>query len=191
MITVRPYQKKDFRYVQDVCLATSWLGDDPTAENRAIVCSMYCDYYLDNEPEFCFVAVDENDIPVGYILCALNLDDYHEQMANNFLPLVRKLSGTDYYRFSAEVKMEQRYTKEGFTAHLHMDILPDFKGQGVDSQLLNAMMTKLKDDYVEGAFAVCGLKDNELKDFYAENGFEDYDYLTGCVVYTKKLYDED
>lgn len=191
MFSVRPYQKKDFRFVQDICLATSWLGEEPTAQNRTVVCSMYCDYYLDNEPEFCFVAVDESDVPVGYILCAVKLDEYHEQMTGNYLPLVRKISGTDYYRFSAEVKLEQRYIKQGYTAHLHVDILPEYQRQGIGTQLLNALLSKLEQSFVEGVYLVCGIKNEGARAFYEKFGFEDIDYLTGCVVYGKKLFSED
>lgn len=190
MITVRPYQKKDFRFVQDVCLTTSWLGENPTPHNRAVVCTMYCDYYLDHQSEFCFVAVDENDVPVGYVLCAVDLDDYHEEMKENYLPLVRKISGTDYYRFSAEMKMEQRYAKQGYTAHLHVDILPEFHRQGVGTQLVNTLLEKLQSIFVEGVYLVCAIKNDGAKAFYEKLGFEDIDYLSGCVVYGKKLFSE-
>ena len=79
-MTIRPYSKKDFRYVQDICMATSVLSDEDSPSNRAYLCALYCDYYLDNQPEFCFVAVDEDDVPVGYILCAADCDDYLLQM---------------------------------------------------------------------------------------------------------------
>lgn len=191
MVTVRPYQKKDFRYVQDICLATSWLSKDPSPTSRAIVCSMYCDYYLDNEPEYCFVAVDEQDIPVGYVLCAVDLDKYHDQMKDNYLPVVRKVSGSDYFRFSAEVKLEQRYIKQGYTSHLHIDVLNERKGEGIESALLDALTNKLKENFIEGLFLVCGVKDKEACEFYEKRGFEDIDYFAACVVYAKKLFKED
>lgn len=191
MITVRPYQKKDFRYVQDICLATSWLAKDPCPANRAIVCSMYCDYYLDFEPEYCFVAVDEQDIPVGYILCAVDLDTYHEQMNENYLPLVRKVSGSDYFRFAAEVKLEQRYIKQGYTSHLHIDILEEYQRQGVGTALLEALTNKLKENFVEGLYLVCGVKNKAACEFYEKRGFEDIDYFATCVVYAKKLFEAD
>lgn len=191
MVTVRHYQKKDFRYVQDICLATSWLPKDRAHINRAIVCSMYCDYYLDFEPEYCFVAVNEQDIPIGYILCAVDLDTYHEQMTENYLPVVRKISGSDYFRFAAEVKLEQRYIKQGYTSHLHIDILEDYQRQGVGTALLEALTNKLKESFVEGVYLVCDIKNKAACAFYEKRGFEDIDYFATCAVYAKKLFDED
>ena len=69
LITVRPYKKKDFRYVQEICIETSWLKDSDVLAEKSALCAMYCDYYMDFEPEFCFVAVDDSDITVGYVLC--------------------------------------------------------------------------------------------------------------------------
>lgn len=191
MIKIRPYEKKDFRFVQDICFQTSWLKDKPNPTNRAVVCSMYCDYYLDNEPEYCLVAVDENDVPVGYVLCAVDLDTYREQMTENYLPMVRKLSSSDYYRYAAEIKLEQRFIKQGYTAHLHIDILEDYQCQGVGTQLLEQLVDKLKQNFVEGLYLVCGIKNDAARAFYEKHGFADIDYFTGCVVYGKKLFSED
>lgn len=191
VITIRPYEKKDFRYIQDICFETSWLKDKPDYTNRAVVCAMYCDYYLDNEPEYCFVAVDENDVPVGYNLCAVDLDTYREQMTENYLQMVRKLSGSDYYRYAAEIKLEQRYIKQGYTAHLHVDILEEYQRQGVGTKLLETLENKLTQASVEGLYLVCGVKNQAARDFYEKRGFIDIDYFTGCVVYGKKLFSED
>ncbi len=151
---------------------------------------MYCDYYLENEPEFCLVAVND-DIPVGYILCSVDLDNYHEQMMENYLPMERKLSSSDYYNFLSEVKSEQRYVKQGYTAHIHMDVLEEYQDQGIDTQLLDAMQKKLAEMYVEGLFVVCSMKNERLRTYYEENGFDDIDYFGGSVVYGKKLFVED
>ena len=191
MIKIRPYDKKDFRYVQDVCFATSWLKNKPNQTNRAVVCAMYCDYYLDNEPEYCFVAVDDNDIPVGYILCAVDLDNYRDQLQDDYLQMVRKLSGSDYYRYAAEDKLEQRFIRQGYTAHLHLDILEDYQRQGVGTSLLETLEAKLKEAFIEGVYLVCGLKNDAARAFYEKRGYTDIDYFTGCVVYGKKLFSED
>lgn len=191
MITIRPYQKKDFRYVQDICVATSGFASDDTPANRVLLCAMYCDYYLDNQSSHCFVAVDENDIPVGYILCAVDTDDYQEKMAENYLPLVRKLSSKQYFEYNAQLKIAERYVRSGYTAHLHVDILSDYHRQGIGTQLVNALQDHLKALYVEGLHLVCSSKNEVARAFYEKMGFEDIDYIVGSVVYGKKFFIED
>lgn len=191
LIKIRPYQKKDFRYVQDICIATNTIVEEDTPVNRAVLCAMYCDYYLDNQAEHCFVAVDENDIPVGYLLCCVDDGDFDEKMDELYLPIVRKLNSTQFFRFNAQRKIEQRYVRNGYTAHLHIDVLPDYHRQGIGTQLINMLETQLKQMYVEGVYLVCGAKNTVARAFYEKLGFADIDYITGAVVYGKKFFTED
>ena len=65
MEKIRPYQEKDFDRVRKICLENA--GDTRTEEQKIFILSTYCDYYIEQEPENCFVAVNENDEAVGYI----------------------------------------------------------------------------------------------------------------------------
>ncbi len=190
-MTVRPYQKKDFRYVQDICLATGRYADEDTPVNRAVECAMFCDYYLDRQSDYCFVAVDDNDVPVGYLLCVVDLDDYQESMQQQYLPIVRKLAGGEYFRFVAETKVCERYVRQGYTAHMHVNILEQYRRQGLGTQLMQCLHDKLSAMFVEGAYAIVGQKNTPARSFFEKLGYEDVDYLAGTVVYGKKFYTED
>lgn len=190
-MTVRPYEKRDFRYVQDICMATSKHAEEDSPLQRAVQCTMYCDYYLDNQPDYCFVAVDDNDVPVGYVLCVVDLDEYMELMQGEYLPLVRKVSGSDYFRFLAETKVCERYVRQGYTAHLLISVLPEHRRQGLGTQLLQALEAKLTGMFVEGLYTVAPQTDNALRSFCEKLGYEDIDYLVGSVVYGKKLFTEE
>ena len=185
MITIRPYDKKDYRYVQQLG------GGDESYVRQICRCALYCNYYVDCEPQFCFVAVDENDLPVGYVLAAADLDNFYEKMQQDYLPVVRKLAGSDYYRYSAEMKVTQRYTSKGYTAHLVIFVDEQHRNKGVGSRLLAELLQKLRQSYVEGVHFVCGSKQEDVKNLLVKNGFEDIDYLSGCIVYGQKLYSEE
>ena len=187
---IRPYEKKDFRYVQDICMLTSKYSEEITPSNRAFLCAMYCDYYLDNQPEYCFVAVDDDDIPVGYVLCVVDLDDYAEQMQEMYLPLVRKISSGDYFHFLAESKVSQRYIRHGYTAHLHVNVLPEWQRQGLGTQLVKALEAKLTDTKVEGVYLLCGRNSKVARAFYEKNDYEEIDTLSNAVVYGKKFFED-
>ena len=191
MITIRPYDKKDFRYIQDICMATSALANDDTPINRVMLCAMYCDYYLDNQGEHCFVAVDENDIPVGYVLCAVDVGNYDEQMSERYLPLVRKISSKHFFEYNAEIKIAERYVRSGYTAHLHIDILSDYHRQGIGTELIKALENHLKEMFVEGIHIVCSSKNKTACAFYEKMGYQDIDYIVGAIVYGKKFFTED
>lgn len=189
MITVRPYNEKDYRFVQNICMS-SVSEDKQTPLDRVLTSAMYCDYYLDCEPQFCFVATDAQDEPVGCILCAAD-GNFRERFTEEYLPLIRKLSGSDYFRLSAENKVQARYVKQGFTAHFRVEILPEYCGGVVYSQLVGSLLAKLKEMFVEGVFTVCRAKDDETKSLLEQFGFDDIDYLSGAVVFGKKIFSED
>lgn len=189
MVTVRPYDKKDFRFVQDVCVATSQTVDKDTPLDRALVCAMYCDYYLDNQSEFCFVAEDDGKV-IGYILCGADVDDYDSKMQNLYYPLIHKLNGNAYFDFVASRKIEQRYIRNGYTAHLHIDVLPEYQRQGIGTKLFETLCQKLKEVCVEGLYLICAKKNQPARNFYEKCGLEDIDYLSGTVVYGIKFFEE-
>ena len=188
--TIRAYQKQDFRFVQDICMETSVYGADCSAIERAQLCALYCDYYLDNQGETCFVAEEDGKV-VGYVLCAPDVDDYQEKMHDVYMPLVKKLNSGEFYRMAAENKIQQRYIHAGYTAHLHVNVTADYQGKGIGSQLIATLLEKLKSMYVEGVRLIVARKNQRACNFYAKNGFEDIDYITNCVVYGKKLFVED
>lgn len=189
-MTIRPYQKKDFRYIQDICMTTSNLRDEDSPSNRAYLCALYCDYYLDNQPEFCYVAVDDDDVPIGYILCSADCDDYLVKMDELYLPLVRKVNSGGFFKFKSLCKVTQRYIRNGYTAHFHIDILDEYQGRGLGTQLLETLCASLKENNVEGVYAICGIKNTVARAFYEHRGFEDIDYIIGAVVYGKKFFVE-
>ena len=146
-------------------MATSWFANDDNAINRAMLCAMYCDYYLDNQAEHCFVAVDETDTPIGYVLCAVDVDDYEEKMSQNYMQLVRKLSSKQYFEHNASQKIARRYVNAGYMAHLHIDILPDYHRQGIGTQLVQTLENHLKEMFVEGLHIICSAKNQQARVF--------------------------
>ena len=187
---IRPYQKKDFRYVQDIFMSTGKYADDDNPTNRTTLSALYCDYYLDNQAEYCFVAVDEKDIPVGYILCSVDRDDYEQNMTELYLPLVRKLNNSEYFHYIAELKVTSRYVRQGYLAHLHVHILEEYQRQGIGTELINTVENKLRGLYVEGMYLICAEK-SDARAFFEKMGYEDIDFLAGTVVYGKKFFAED
>lgn len=186
-MTIRPYQKKDFRYVQDICVA--YCQEDDTPINRVKLSAMYCDYYLDNQADYCYVAVDDNDVPVGYILCSVDRDNYEEMMTDMYLPLLRKVSSGDYFHLNAQVKVTSRYVRQGYLAHFYLSC--DDNNQEMGEKLVETVENKLREMYVEGIYLLTGQKNTLARAFYEKLGYEDIDYLSGSVVYGKKLYTED
>ena len=74
-MTIRPYKETDKEAVHDICLYCD--GPENYSEDiKNFLFATYCDYYIEKEPFNCFVAADENDKAVGYIICAEDFDKF-------------------------------------------------------------------------------------------------------------------
>ena len=180
MINIRKYQDKDKEYLREICLKTSSLPVETTIQ-REFLYLMYNDYYSEIEGENCFVAVDENDIPVGYILCAENFGKYSKKFRKDYLPRISKLGFN--YRIMAEGEMMgHRLFSKKYPAHLHIYILDVCQGQGVGTRLMNELKAHLKSKGVPALMLSCGGNNTKAVKFYKKNNFKVIKNLAGSYI---------
>ena len=80
MYTIRKYTPADKERLRFICKETTW-DDNKTDENKLdSIAVIYNDYFTEYEPENIFVAVNEDDIPVGYVICSSNFKLFKEKM---------------------------------------------------------------------------------------------------------------
>ncbi len=135
----------------------------------ALVCSLYCDYYLEKEPSHCFVTTDEFDKPSGYILCAKSFDKYVLEF-EPYLKKAKKLSFVDYVAQKYLQKAVADVAKE-YPAHLHVDVLPSFQGRGNGRALITTLLAHLRGEGVKGVHLVVSQSNTGAIAFYERLGF--------------------
>ena len=69
-MNIRTYRPADRPYLRNICKETAWADYKNDPSKSESVCILYNDYFTKYEPENIFVAADNNDIPVGYIICS-------------------------------------------------------------------------------------------------------------------------
>ena len=180
MINIRKYEAKDQEYLRDICISTSSLPVE-TKEQREFLYLLYNDYYTEEEGRNCFVAVDENDIPVGYILCAENFAAYSKVFRKKYLPKIKKL-GFNYYFMAEGEMMGHRLFSKKYPAHLHIDILDVCQGQGVGTRLMNELKAHLKNKGVPALMLSCGGNNTKAVKFYKKNNFKVIKNLAGSYI---------
>ena len=129
-IKVRKYEEKDRARVEEICHIT-----DRNNLPLPLLLTLYCHNYILLEGENCFVATDESDRAVGYILSTLDTAAWREKF-------ISFLSSS-----SEEIRRKGIESVEGYfafypeyPAHLHIDIDPSYKkdlyryGDGQDTQ---------------------------------------------------------
>ncbi|MDF2514040.1 MAG: family N-acetyltransferase [Herbinix sp.] len=168
MYKIRGYEEKDKERVEQICIATGAKELTGNAEMQKARLTVFCHYYIEQEPQQCFVAVNEQDEAVGYILCAKDFNSWEQEfkklyLENTMNPITGFLGkGTidGLKLFSAK-----------YPAHLHIDIHPDFQGKGLGTQLVDALIKHLKDNGVPGLMLCVGSENEGGQKFYRKYGF--------------------
>ncbi len=174
MMKIRPYKESDKRRVQEICLRTA--NDDlpfTTIEERPgsdYLLSTYCDYYIECEPESCFVLADENDEAVGYVLCAKEQKAYRRKFFKVYQPRVFCDSRLKIESFG-EALVHGIFASR-YPAHLHIDILKGYRGGGNGSEMIAVLLEHLREKKVRGVHLVVGEDNKGAIRFYERCGFK-------------------
>lgn len=169
MVTIRPYAEKDKPLVQNLCLANAGIGE-ASEEMQRFILNMYCNYYIEQEPENCFVAVDEDDCAVGYIFCSENCDVYEQKFNELYIPNALEL-GTKFYLDSKLDIITHTMFRTTYPAHLHIDIDAEYQGKGIGSALLDTLQHHLLGKGISSVMLVCGADNEGAIRFYKRNGY--------------------
>lgn len=181
---ILPYDKTFKAKVQDICIATA--SPSLTKDNRAkqILLNQYCNYYIECEPDYCFVAV-ENDIAVGYILCSSDYKRYSKDIIY-YNKQIKKLNFFKGIQCGFEKNIYKKYY-EYYPAHLHIDILEEHTHKGVGSMLINALTDKLIERKIKGVMLSCSSTNARALNFYKKHNFEVLKKNKFFILLGKKL----
>lgn len=180
MINIRKYEEKDKENIRKVCLGTSSF-DVSNAKTSKFITLMFCDYYTEVEPDSCFVAADEDDCAVGYLICGKNFNEYYKVFNGLYMPEIKKL-GIKYVLMSkSEIAVHRLFSKK-YPAHLHIDLLDVCRHQGVGSRLMNELKLYLKEKQIPGLMLSCGFDNKNAIRFYERNGFKKIANIFGSYV---------
>ena len=184
-MNIRKYEKKDREQVVKICLHNADLEDYNSPIGQFIY-EMFCSYYIDCEPENCFVATDENDVPFGYVYGAADYDTYEKNFQNH-LKRIREIDGGKYLA-DAQVEMYNHYIyRDLYPAHLHIDLLEEGRGNGTGSALIKKYCENIKSRGIDGVMLIVGSDNLRGRNFYEKNGFTLLADKASGAAYGKKL----
>lgn len=183
MLSIRKYEAKDFDAVRFVCLNSE--GEEKAGDLGEFILHTFCDYYIEKEPENCFV-VDDDGKAVGYIYCAEDYDSYKEIFDKEYLDLNKPL-GDELYGWAAESTVLHNKYKDIYPAHLHIDLLPAYHRQGWGGKLVKTLTDHLRAKGIKGVMLTTGTDNVNACAFYKKYGFEQIEILDTDVAFGKKL----
>ena len=171
------YEPKYKQQVQNVCISqsTSRYKDD-NAKKATLV--LYCDPYIDKE--ICLILKNDLDEVCGYILCAKDLKAYEENAYPYYLTL-KELDEVKAERFPTSNREMEHFYPE-YPAHIHIDILEEYTGNGVGSKLMQALFEVLKEEKVPGICVLVDTNNKRAVRFYEKMGFKAFEENPGIML---------
>lgn len=169
-MNIRKYQEKDKKNLQYICIATA--KPVKHEKDKDVLTALYNDYFTECESENIFVAANEDDDAIGYILCSTDYNKFKKTMKKNYLPKVWKLSKFKWLLTQLELMIDSRFAKK-YPAFLHIDILDSYQRMGLGHKLMDALMEHLKESGVSAIMLGVGADNEKGINFYKKYGFHE------------------
>lgn len=168
---IRNLEEKDIPAVEEICLKTAPASAVKAEKDKLYTLYMYNRYYTRAQKGACFVATDDEDRAVGYILCAPDYKAYLADFKTHELSEIRRLGIWYSLRANAEMRMQKCF-QEKYPAHLHIDLLPEYQRMHLGSALMDALKEHLESERIPGVYLCAGAKNNGAVAFYKAQGFQ-------------------
>jgi ribosomal protein S18 acetylase RimI-like enzyme len=154
--------------MREICIETSSmpLRDD---KDRQLLLLMFCDSYVELTSD-CFVAVDENDRPLGYILCTTDTCRFFRDFRENVLPRIKEL-GFKYSVTARGMVFLHKMCVIFAPAHLHIDLTESARRKGIGTALMNTLKEYLSEQGINRVQLTRASKNTAAIGFYKKNGF--------------------
>jgi ribosomal protein S18 acetylase RimI-like enzyme len=180
---VRRYEPTDLDALREICVLTGHTGRDARGSmtDTALLPDTFAEPYVVYDPLLAFVA-DDGGRAVGYILGTADTAAFADWFENTWLPLVaprhagRPAEVTDFESLIRELMYTPARMVHAdlapYPAHLHIDLLPGYQGQGLGRKLMDAFRGELVSRGIGKFHLSMDPKNVDARAFYDRLGFE-------------------
>lgn len=195
--TIRPYSPDDLEALYDVCARTAASGDDltPVIGDPRLPGHLYAAPYGVLEAHLVFVAEDAEGVG-GYVVGTNDTAKFERTLETDWLPRLR----VRYPEGSAGREPDDRLisllhhppTQDAavlvdYPAHLHIDLLPRLRGQGLGRQLIDRFATEVGRHGAWGVHVGVNPANQRAMAFYGRVGFEEVRTGDVSIVLGRRL----
>lgn len=184
---LRPYRPGDEDGLMRVCLGTGAAGEDATDVFRLaprLLSEIYLLPYLVLAPELATVVAGSDDVPVGYVLGALDTAAFDAAAEERWWPASRERFPLGSVPDDApEAALVRRLHEPSSTppdlladhpSHLHVDLLPVAQGRGFGRRLLQRLFDQLAAAGSKGVHLGVSRANVRAIGFYRAMGFDEW-----------------
>jgi ribosomal protein S18 acetylase RimI-like enzyme len=187
-IVIRHCRRGDESAIGAIEYRTGYYGEDLRGrhyfDDKRLLCLLFACYYTRYEPEHGLVAVDAvaGDV-LGYIVGTADTAAQEKRFQREMAWKIRlraelvtrwRYPGT-YKTFRGMWKMMGERSNPRFLhdypAHLHIDILPEYHGQGIGTRLMKTFEDHLIENGVPGVHLYTSSRNRKAVPFYKKMGY--------------------
>lgn len=190
---IRNAEVDDLDALYDVCLRTGDGGEDASKhyDNPRLLGEVYVGPYVALDSGLGFTAVDGGH-PSGYILGTADTRRFEAACEVSWWPELRKrypkpkrdpsTPGDELIAVIHDPRVVADEIVAQFPAHLHIDLLPTLRGQGVGRVMMDRLLSALVADGARGVHADVDLRNDRAIGFYRYLGFSSIGTIDDVVV---------
>lgn len=184
-LLVRQYQPQDRQALQMIGADTAFFGAPIEAflDDRRVFMDAFYSYYTDYEPQHAWVACEDERV-VGFLTGCTNTGIHDRIMGQKIIPRVfwkwvrgfyhtgKKTARYAWAILGAEIRGEipgADHTK--YPAHLHINLLPAWRGVGLGRKLIEAYIQQLEALQVPGVYLQTTTMNGAAIKLYEKVGF--------------------
>ncbi len=170
MYSIRKYTSTDKDRLRYICKETTGEENKKNPELLESIVMIFNDYFTEYEPDNIFVAVNEENVPVGYVICSTDLTLFRKKMLSEFARRVKNTYPASLPLLYASV-ISVFITKKKYRTHLHIDLLPETQRMGLGTKLIDSLSAHLKEKGIKNVSVMTISKKSMGYKFYTKYGF--------------------
>jgi ribosomal protein S18 acetylase RimI-like enzyme len=200
---IRPYRQDDLEAIYRVCLLTGASGQDASDVyvDHKLVGHHFAGPYGVLRPESALVVEDGEGVG-GYILGAADTQAFEAELETAWWPALRAQYpdpiGIRYRDLTPDQRLQRGIhhpqpmlasVSARYPAHLHIDLLPRFQGQGMGRTLIDRWLELMRGFGAKGVHLGVGAANERGVRFYRAYGFQELDFgpCPGGMVFVLDL----
>ncbi|HEY4164995.1 MAG TPA: GNAT family N-acetyltransferase [Dongiaceae bacterium] len=182
---MRSARPEDLAGLYRVCLLTGDSGKDGTAlqDDPTLLGKFFVGPYVMLEPDLAFT-LEGPEGPAGYLLGTIDTQGFNRRLEREWLQPLRgevRDPGIDpkHWRKSDWVRrlihapeLDTRPELAPYPAHAHIDLLPEARGRGFGSRMMNFLMARMAAQGAAGLHLSVATANADGQRFYRRLGFE-------------------
>lgn len=182
---IRRYQPADLGEVYRICVQTADNGRDGTALFRdpRLPGDVYAAPYALFEPSLALVAQDAAGVG-GYLVAALDSRAFDQRLERDWWPGLRARYPEPRPEIARELSVPEQFAlhyihhprgtdaemARHYPSHLHINLLPRLQGRGMGRQLIEELITSIRDYGSPGVHLAVGHANQRAAGFYRHVG---------------------